>query len=147
MRKAENARKQGKRRVLLLLNALLLMLLIHPAMAQAPATSTLLPVPTEATYGQGRLLLKTVLKPLLLPATDPDIAAAVARTTGRLSPGMKTVGTATLQIRYGRAGRPEQFDEERYSLRVTPMGVTIDAPTSLGVLRALATLEQLPRSD
>ncbi|WP_460503724.1 family 20 glycosylhydrolase, partial [Hymenobacter agri] len=73
--------------------------------------------------------------------------AAVGRTIGRLSPGTKTAGAATLQVRYGRVGQPEKFDEERYSLRVTPMGVSIDAPTSLGVLRALATLEQLPRTD
>ncbi|GAB2847461.1 hypothetical protein GCM10027044_03120 [Hymenobacter ruber] len=123
----------------------LLGLLTRPAMAQiAP---TLLPLPAEANYGQGRLSLKTALKPLLPTPVDPAVADAVGRTIGRLSPATKTGGPATLQIRYGRVGRPELFDEERYSLRVTPMGVSIDAPTSLGVLRALATLEQLPRTD
>lgn len=130
-----------------MLQALLLTLLLRPALAQNPAPSTLLPLPAEASYGQGRLPLKAALKPLLPAATDPAVAAAVGRTLGRLSPGTKTAGTATLQVRYGRVGQPEKFDEERYSLRVTPMGVSIDAPTSLGVLRALATLEQLPRTD
>ena len=116
----------------------------NPAMGQT--ASTLLPVPTEARYGQGRLLLKAALKPLLPVSADAAVAAAVGRTLARLTPG-KTVGTGTLQIRYGRVGRPELFDEERYSLRVTPMGVSIDASTSLGVLRALATLEQLPRTN
>ena len=116
----------------------------NPAMGQT--ASTLLPVPTEARYGQGRLLLKAALKPLLPVPADAAVAAAVGRTLARLTPG-KTVGTGTLQIRYGRVGRPELFDEERYSLRVTPMGVSIDASTSLGVLRALATLEQLPRTN
>ena len=116
----------------------------NPTMGQT--ASTLLPVPTEARYGQGRLLLKAALKPLLPVPADAAVAAAVGRTLARLTPG-KTVGTGTLQIRYGRVGRPELFDEERYSLRVTPMGVSIDASTSLGVLRALATLEQLPRTD
>ena len=125
---------------------LLLALTARPATAQIPV-STLLPLPAEARYGQGRLLLKAALKPLLPPAADAAVAGAVGRTLGRLSPASKAVGTATLQIRYGRVGWPEQFDEERYSLRVTPMGVSIDAPTSLGVLRALATLEQLPRAD
>ena len=143
MRKADGAQKKGKWLLLLAL----LGLLTCPALAQAPDASTLLPVPAEARYGQGRLPLKTALKPLLPPATDPAVAAAVGRTIGRLSPGTKTVGTATLQVRYGRVGQPEKFNEERYSLRVTPMGVSIDAPTSLGVLRALATLEQLPRPD
>ena len=116
----------------------------NPTMGQT--ASTLLPVPTEARYGQGRLLLKAALKPLLPVPADAAVAAAVGRTLARLTPG-KTVGTGTLQIRYGRVGRPELFDEERYSLRVTPMGVSIDASTSLGVLRALATLEQLPRTN
>ncbi|WP_460616427.1 beta-N-acetylhexosaminidase [Hymenobacter ruber] len=113
----------------------------------AQIAPTLLPLPAEANYGQGRLSLKTALKPLLPTPVDPAVADAVGRTIGRLSPATKTGGPATLQIRYGRVGRPELFDEERYSLRVTPMGVSIDAPTSLGVLRALATLEQLPRTD
>ena len=124
---------------------LLLMFTAHQSAAQT--APTLLPLPAEANYGQGRLLLKAALKPLLPAPVDPTVADAVGRTIGRLSPATKIVGTATLQIRYGRVGRPELFDEERYSLRVTPMGVSIDAPTSLGVLRALATLEQLPRTD
>ena len=124
----------------------LLGLLTRPATAQTSIAPTLLPLPAEARYGQGRLPLKAALKPLLPTPVDPAVAAAVSRTLARLTPG-KPLGTSTLQIRYGRVGRPELFDEERYSLRVTPMGVSIDAPTSLGVLRALATLEQLPRSD
>ncbi|MDB5270530.1 MAG: hypothetical protein JWP58_3570 [Hymenobacter sp.] len=125
---------------------LLLSLLTQPVLAQT-APTTLLPLPAEANYGQGRLLLKAALKPLLPTPVDPAVADAVGRTIGRLSSATKVVGAVTLQIRYGRVGRPELFDEERYSLRVTPMGVSIDAPTSLGVLRALATLEQLPRTD
>ncbi|MEL5995819.1 beta-N-acetylhexosaminidase [Hymenobacter segetis] len=125
---------------------LLLVLTTRPIAAQT-APTTLLPLPAEANYGQGRLLLKATLKPLLPTPVDPAVADAVRRTIGRLSPATKVIGSATLQIRYGRVGRPELFDEERYSLRVTPMGVSIDAPTSLGVLRALATLEQLPRTD
>ena len=118
---------------------LVLMLLAGSAHAQ-------LPLPAAARYGQGRLPLKAALKPLVPETADPITRAAVARTLARLAPG-KAAGAATLQIRYGKVGRPEKFDEERYSLRITPMGVSIDAPTSLGVLRALATLEQLPRAD
>ena len=139
MRKAGKASEWGKWLLVLL------GLLMRPAAAQT--APTLLPLPAEARYGQGRLLLKAALKPLLPQAIDPTVAGAVGRTLGRLSPATKVAGPATLQVRYGRVGRPELFDEERYSLRVTPMGVSIDAPTSLGVLRALATLEQLPRTD
>ena len=148
MRKAGNAvSKWGNWLVLLLVlttRGAAAQTTANPTMGQT--ASTLLPVPTEARYGQGRLLLKAALKPLLPVPADAAVAAAVGRTLARLTPG-KTVGTGTLQIRYGRVGRPELFDEERYSLRVTPMGVSIDASTSLGVLRALATLEQLPRTN
>ena len=115
--------------------------------AGAQPASPLLPLPTATRWGSGRLLLQATLKPLLPATTDATVASAVARTLARLSPAAKAVGPATLQIRYGHVGRPELFDLERYSLRVTPMGVSIDAPTSLGVLRALATLEQLPITD
>ncbi|WP_310397334.1 family 20 glycosylhydrolase [Hymenobacter sp.] len=119
-----------------------LSLLVGTTLAQ-PAQN-LLPRPAEMRWGQGRLGLKAPLK-LQLPATaDATVKNAAARTLARLHGPAKAAGPATLQIRYGRVGRPEQFDEERYSLRVTPVGVSIDAPTSLGVLRALATLEQLP---
>ena len=138
-------RKAGKTSEWVKWLVLLLVLMTRPAEAQITPT-TLLPQPAEAQYGHGRLPLKMALQPLLPTAADQTVADAVSRTLARLTPA-KAVGAATLQIRYGRVGQAELFDEERYSLRVTPMGVSIDAPTSLGVLRALATLEQLPRTD
>ncbi|MGY3088781.1 hexosaminidase [Hymenobacter sp. UYAg731] len=140
MQKAGNAVSTCAKWLMIMLG-----LMTRPAVAQT--AYTLLPLPAEASYGQGRLPLKAALKPLLPATVDAAVADAVGRTIGRLSPGTKVIGPAILQIRYGRVGRPELFDEERYSLRVTPMGVSIDAATSLGVLRALATLEQLPRTD
>ena len=110
----------------------------------AQPASPLMPLPTETRWGQGRLLLKTPLKLQLDAAADPNVRAAARRMLTRLQGPTEPAKGPVLQIRYGRMGRPEQFDEERYSLRVTPVGVSIDAPTSLGVLRALATLEQLP---
>ena len=69
---------------------------------------------------------------------------AAQRTLTFLQGPARAVRGPVLQIRYGRVGKPELFDDEKYSLRVTPMGVAIMAPTSLGVLHALATLQQLP---
>ena len=119
-----------------------LLLFAIPASAQ-----NLLPLPTEMRYGQGRLSLKAPLKLQLDSSPDPAVRPAVRRLLTRLQGSAEPATGPVLQIRYGRTGRPEKFDEERYSLRVTPMGVSIDAPTSLGVLRALATLEQLPATD
>jgi hexosaminidase len=147
MRKAGKSRKFEKWLLLLALTTLQARLATAQTAATSTTAATLLPLPAEARYGQGRLPLKAALKPQLPAAVDATVAGAVGRSLARLTPGSKVAGAATLQIRYGRVGRPELFDEERYSLRVTPMGVSIDAPTSLGVLRALATLEQLPRTD
>ena len=107
----------------------------------------LLPVPSEMHWGMGRLALKNTLRLQMETGADSGVARAARRTIARLGGAMKTTGTAVVQIRYGRIGQPEKFDEERYSLRVTSAGVLIDAPTSLGVLRALATLEQLPITE
>ncbi|MBD2724082.1 beta-N-acetylhexosaminidase [Hymenobacter armeniacus] len=111
-------------------------------MAQAPAA--LMPLPADVHWGKGRLSLSKPLKLQLDASPDPAVRPAVRRLLTRLQGPAEPATGPVLQIRYGRVGQPEKFDEERYSLRVTPMGVSIDAPTSLGVLRALATLEQLP---
>ncbi|GAA4369619.1 hypothetical protein GCM10023185_43440 [Hymenobacter saemangeumensis] len=122
-----------------------LLLLAGPAVAQ-PAHH-LMPVPTEMKWGQGRLSLKTPLKLQLDASADASVRQAALRTLALLQGPAQPASGPVLQIRYGRLGLPEKFDEERYSLRVTPMGVSIDAPTSLGVLRALATLQQLPVAE
>ncbi|WP_071885876.1 beta-N-acetylhexosaminidase [Hymenobacter sedentarius] len=127
------------------LGLLLSILSYNPAQAQAP--HHLMPAPAEMHWGKGRLNLKTPLKLQLSPTADPAVAAAARRLLTRLQGPAQPATGPVLQIRYGRTGLPEKFDEERYSLRVTPVGVSIDAPTSLGVLRALATLEQLPVTE
>ncbi|MBF9142192.1 beta-N-acetylhexosaminidase [Hymenobacter properus] len=124
---------------------LLLGLLAPEAWAQP--TPNLLPLPAEMRWGQGRLSLSKPLKLQLDTSPDPTVRPAARRLLTRLQGPAEPATGPVLQIRYGRVGKPEKFDEERYSLRVTPMGVSIDAPTSLGVLRALATLEQLPIVD
>lgn len=135
---------------------LLLLLLVLPLGLRAqssppaparPDTRQLLPVPASFRWGTSRLNWQAPLRLNLTGPTEPTIRPAAERLLARLG---RQAGKAKadpkaplLQIRYGQVGRMEAFDEERYSLRVTPTGVTIDAPTSLGVLRALATLEQL----
>ena len=118
-----------------------------PGVAQ---TRNLLPVPAEVHWGAGGLGWKLALKPQVDGPVDSAVQAAVGRTLGRLRrDGRRLPAAATVpfQIRYGQVGRPANFDSERYSLRVTPVGVLLDAPTSLGILRGLATLEQLPQPD
>ncbi|GAB3850367.1 hypothetical protein GCM10028822_15650 [Hymenobacter terrigena] len=120
---------------------------LWPGAGSAQSASPLLPLPADTHWGKGQLPLKTPLKLQLDATAAPSVRDAARRLLTRLQGPAEPAKGPVLQIRYGRVGRPELFDEERYSLRVTPMGVSIDAPTSLGVLRALATLEQLPRTD
>jgi hexosaminidase len=113
----------------------------------AQSGSTLLPLPANTQWGASRLPLRNTLRLQLETTLDANVASAAQRTITRLHSTTKIQGPGTLQIRYGRLGQIAKLDEERYSLRVTPAGVAIDAPTSLGVLRALATLEQLPFTE
>ncbi|MDO7852716.1 beta-N-acetylhexosaminidase [Hymenobacter convexus] len=126
---------------------LLALLMLAAQSGRAQPASTLLPVPAEMRWGKGRLSLSKPLRLQLDNSPDPAVRPAVRRLLTRLQGPAEPPTGPVLQIRYGRVGKPEKFDEERYSLRVTPMGVSIDAPTSLGVLRALATLEQLPIAE
>ena len=116
--------------------------------AAAQPASPLLPLPAQTTWGRAALPLKSPLSLVLETDLDPRVAAA-ARQTIKLLPNGSAAPAAgpTLQIRYGRTGVAEKQDEEMYNLRITPLGISILAPTSLGALRALATLAQLPRRE
>lgn len=143
-----------------LLPAAVLAQLPAPVSAPAPVTRNLLPVPTSVRWGTGRYQLDRTRSParftIETPQPDTALNRAVLRILRRLNrrltgPAPKvsspTATAPVLTIRYGKVGRPETFADERYSLRVTPMGLTLDAPTSLGVLHGLATLEQLVTPD
>ncbi|HEX8504720.1 MAG TPA: family 20 glycosylhydrolase [Hymenobacter sp.] len=126
------------------------LLVLFSTFSLAQTRPSLMPLPAEVRWGNGSLGWKFSLKPQVQGPADPTVTAAIARTLGRLQRDGRNLAagaTVPLQIRYGRVGLPEKFDEERYSLRVTPAGVLLDAPTSLGVLRGLATLEQLPQPE
>jgi hexosaminidase len=133
----------------------LLLFFGHSGCAQAPAeTRNLMPLPAQAKWGASRFALKNTWRiQLNAPATPDSVVRAAAERFGtwmvqqtgdkRLTPEFTSSGAADLTIRYGRVGRIEAGDEERYSLRVTPAGIALDAPTSLGALRGLETLRQL----
>ncbi|GAA3949180.1 beta-N-acetylhexosaminidase [Hymenobacter algoricola] len=128
-------------------------------LAPVPETRSLLPVPAAVRWGQGRFALKQQWR-VQLQSLQPDsaIQPAVAELSQwlgrqsadqRLKTGFVGAGApADLIIQYGRAGIITRADEdESYSLRVTPMGISLTAPTSFGVLRGLATLRQLLTAD
>ena len=116
--------------------------------ATAQPASPLLPLPAQTSWGRAALPLKSPLNLVLETDLDPRVAATAKQLIRALPGGTAAPATGpTLQIRYGRLGQAEKLDEEKYNMRVTPQGVSILAPTSLGVLRALATLRQLPHRE
>ncbi|WP_188547160.1 beta-N-acetylhexosaminidase [Hymenobacter qilianensis] len=138
----------------------LLLLFSNNSYAQPSAAETrsLLPVPAQVKWGASRFALKNTWRiQLNAPATpDSAVRAAAQRMSTwliqqtdakRLAPEFTSSGAADLTIRYGQVGHMEAGDEERYSLRVTPAGIALDAPTSLGALRGLETLRQLLTKD
>ncbi|WP_170172642.1 beta-N-acetylhexosaminidase [Hymenobacter rigui] len=152
-------------RYFLLLFALLFAV---PVLAQPtpPDTRMLLPVPLQATWGKSRFAVKPdftwqVFTPTQTPETqaaDSAVAEAVERLVlPALLPGKPVTAsrrrasplpTAALVLQYGRPGNLLTVgDDESYTLRVTPMGVALNANTHLGILRGLATLRQLAQVE
>ncbi|WP_185817091.1 beta-N-acetylhexosaminidase [Hymenobacter metallilatus] len=142
----------------------LILLLSAPVSAQPtpPDTRMLLPVPVQANWGKSRFAVKSdftwqVFTPTQTPETqaaDSAVTEAVERLVlPTLLPGKagtpsrrraSPLPTAALVLQYGRPGNLLTVgDDESYTLRVTPMGVALNANTHLGILRGLATLRQL----
>ncbi|UOR05743.1 beta-N-acetylhexosaminidase [Hymenobacter aerilatus] len=146
---------------LIFLSLLLSAVASQAQLAPTPPTHQLMPVPATATWGAARIPLRNTFSYHITADTQPDTAVAAAarrvqtrllRQLGVTRPPAKAKPAAnqtppTLSIRYGKPGRMANGDEERYALRVTPMGISLTAPTSLGALRGLATLEQLVTKD
>ncbi|TGE22346.1 beta-hexosaminidase [Hymenobacter aquaticus] len=141
---------------------LLALLLLNPCSrltAQNPVADTrvLLPVPSMAQWGTSRFVLKDHWRVQLqgpkadsaLRPTLTQFGAWLGQQTNdkRLRTEFVGSGAADLTIYYGRLGQLDLLDEEMYSLRVTPMGISLSANTHLGVLRGLATLRQLLSTD
>ncbi|PJJ47987.1 beta-N-acetylhexosaminidase [Hymenobacter chitinivorans] len=135
---------------------------MYPLVAQNPAladTRGLLPVPTTVQWGQSRLTLKghwrvrlqgpqadSALRPVL---TEFGTWLSQQTSDKRLTTQFVAAGApADLTIAYGRLGQLATLgDEEMYSLRVTPMGISLSANTHRGILHGLATLRQLLNTE
>lgn len=131
--------------------------------AHAASAVPLMPAPAELTPTAGRLAVTAGFK-VALPATpDPRIPATVTRLLQQLEArsgltfahdhDSRYVGggsaTAALVIECGQpsAAVPALGEDESYTLTVTPERAVLRAPTTLGVLRGCATLQQLLQSD
>ena len=120
----------------------------------APATLTLMPVPSSMTLHDGRLGIDSTFRVAIVGHTDPRLERAVQRFITRLARRTdlnlphtvaRTADSAQLVVHAVSAGeRVQGVDEdESYTLESTPQSITLHAPTTVGVIHGLETVLQL----
>ena len=118
----------------------------------------LMPMPARITFGAGSMTVDGRLSIAIEGHTGPRLDRAVDRFLAHLSTYTGQTITrvtadsperAKLRIRCDGPGQTVQTpdEDESYSLRVSLDQVRLDARTPVGVLRGLATLEQLLQRD
>jgi hexosaminidase len=116
----------------------------------------LLPVPATVVVNEGTLPVDERFTVGFEGARDPRLTRAAERFLARLQartglpvrPTPVPSGAGTLQIRCSQL-EPAVLSEsadERYTLDVTPRGARLEASTPSGILRGLATMQQLVRA-
>ena len=124
------------------------------AEAQPQPLLNLMPWPAKLQVGSGQLAVTPSFTVALIGHKDALLQRAadrflngLRRQTGMGPLNMKVSAGSqgTLVIHAAQAAKPvlELGEDESYSLEVTASGATLDAPTSLGVLRGLQTFLQL----
>jgi hexosaminidase len=110
----------------------------------------LMPAPAHLSIGQGELSNNQDFS-ILIPANpDPRVSAASNRLLVHLSkrtgmPFLPDAQEPKLLIECAAAGQPVQAlnEDESYKLSITAQQAVLSAPNPLGVIRGLATFEQL----
>ncbi len=123
----------------------------------APGQIKVMPVPAEMTVASGRLSLAAAWKVTVKGYDDARLRAGIARwqrwteeRTGLTLTRARDAGaTAMLVVECGAAGPavPALGEDESYRLDITESQAVLRAPTVVGALRGLATLQQLVQSD
>ena len=127
---------------------------VYSAQAQPQPAISLMPMPAEVQLGSGNLVLKPVFSLALSGPSDKhlDRAASIFLQNLRRRTGWVFLDTrisdsrpATLVAHAEHASKEVQElgEDESYSLQVTTTGATLDAPTTLGIMRGLQTFLQL----
>ena len=122
------------------------------AVAVSGAEMNWMPVPAKYTPGTGRLAIGQDFGIRLTGHTEPRLEAARDRTMGRISrlTGMPLSGSATvLTVECGGPSEKVQKfgEDESYTLEVDAKQARLKAANPLGVLRGLATFQQMIEQD
>lgn len=127
------------------------LLLFGSLTAQAQSRHTLLPVPYEMTWGEGHLALDSTFAVHLRGFAGGRIDGAVTRFKDRLSraTGMPlwTVPAAdphlVVRVMTPSPLIPQPYEDESYTLTITPDSAYLVAETAFGALRGMETFLQL----
>ncbi len=127
------------------------LLLVSFAAAQSQPQLNLMPMPASVQAGSGQLAISQSFSVAVTGSHDVALDSAVQRFIDQLSrqtgiPFRPKAGAgATLQVHADHGLQPVQKlgEDESYELTVTDSGAKLTAPTTLGVLRGLATFLQL----
>ncbi len=129
--------------------------LAAPSAWAQPPVHTLVPVPTEATWGGGDALrLDSSFAIAVEGAVDARVPAAAERLRERLArhtgllvagPSIPRTGPPALRVVVGAARPtiPQPVEDESYTLDVSATGAVLRAPTPYGALRGMETFLQL----
>jgi hexosaminidase len=119
--------------------------------AQNQSALNLMPMPASVQQGTGQLSIAQSFSVEVTGSHDASLDAAVQRFTKQLSaqtgipfrPQTGAPATLTIHADHGREAIQKLGENESYELTVSDSSAKLDAPTSLGVLRGLATFAQL----
>jgi hexosaminidase len=125
------------------------------AAAQESAPILLMPMPAVVHPGDGHFVIDSSLSVELQGSNDLRDKRAVDRFLSRLSRqtgvnyGATPAATPNFRIVCHNDGESVQKlgEDESYRLEVSESGISLDAPTPLGVIHGLATLLQLARES
>jgi hexosaminidase len=132
---------------------------VTPLQGPAPGfVNTLMPQPSQLAAQEGRLVITPSFSAVADHFRDAPLDATIARSLGRIEnrtgvsiPRSLAIDatSAALVVSVDGSGETIQSveEDESYSLEITPSSAHLQAPTVLGAMHGLATLEQLIQSD
>jgi hexosaminidase len=123
------------------------------SLSQTSADLPLMPQPWHATPGRGALPVDSSFKIVLEAPAGDEVASSAAV---RLQHSLEHVSGRSIPIATGSKARSGKLivvvnkaatarigADESYSLKITSKGAQLEAPTSIGAVRGMATLRQL----
>lgn len=122
-----------------------LLCLLLASMPLPAAIPSLIPLPREATPGDGRLTLPSPCAIACESLADADRLIGILRGSGAVVTRSKAASPATIRIHRAEVRNPHGFPGA-YQIDISSNGIDITADTSTGIFHAAETMRQLMMS-